>query len=355
MKARIYSIALLAALVFSAAYAGPQTAGLTKKNQGGADSDSAMQPMGKPAISHDGTMTGDGTPAAPLGVAVPLELSGASGSPILAVTNTSPFGAGLTVNGGPSVTGVSGTGLNAFGGSSTGGFGGWGLAAVGGDSASSKGGLGVYGKGGIGSGAGHVGGTGIYGIAGDGNDGAVDGFAGAFVGEVIVYGNFTVGGGGTKNFKIDHPLDPENKYLYHAAIESSEVLNIYSGNVTTDENGDAVVALPDWFEAVNRDFRYQLTVVGTFAQAIVGDKIKGNRFRIKTNAPGVEVSWQVTGVRSDAAIRKHPFKLEQEKTQSERGYYLSPEAYDQPEGRRLHAHNLDMMQELKQKRQQRDR
>src|SRR5205085_12400073 len=95
---------------------------------------------------------------------------------------------------------------------------------------------------------------------------------------------------GTKNFKIDHPLDPENKYLYHAAIESSEVLNIYSGNVTTDENGDATVFLPEWFEALNRDFRYQLTVIGSFNQAMVASKIKDNTFTIKTNGAKVEVS-----------------------------------------------------------------
>jgi hypothetical protein len=342
---------MLAALVFSAAYAGPQTAGLTKKNQAAAESNSAIQPAGKPGFYHDSTIIGDGSSSTPLGVAVPLQLSGASISSILTVTSTGAFGGGLTATGANSATGGSGSGLRGFGGSSTGGTGGWGVEAYGGDSNTLSGGLGVYGRGGIGRGAGHKGGNGIYGIAGEGENGAVDGFAGAFVGEVIVYGNFTVGAGGTKNFKIDHPLDPENKYLYHAAIESSEVLNIYSGNVTTDENGDAVVGLPDWFEAVNRDFRYQLTVVGTFAQAIVGDKIKDNRFRIKTNAPGVEVSWQVTGIRSDAAIRKHPFKLEQEKTEAERGYYLAPEAYDQPEERGIEwAHNPQTRQQLKRQR-----
>src|SRR5262249_39704227 len=137
----------------------------------------------------------------------------------------------------------------------------------------------------------------------------------------------------------------------HAAIESSEVLNIYSGNVTTDENGDAVVALPDWFEAVNRDLRYQLTVLGTFAQAIVADEVKSNRFKIKTNAPGVKVSWQVTGIRSDAATRKHLFKVEEDKPESERGTYLTPEAYDQPEERGVEwVRNPQAMQRIKQQR-----
>ena len=126
------------------------------------------------------------------------------------------------------------------------------------------------------------------------------------------------------------------------------MLNIYSGNATTDENGDAVVTLPDWFEAVNRDFRYQLTVLGTFAQAIVGDEVKNHVFKIKTNAPNVKVSWQVSGIRSDAAIRKHPFNVEADKAQCERGYYLSPEAYNQPEERGIQwARNPQLMQQRK--------
>ncbi|MFN3413260.1 MAG: hypothetical protein ACK42L_04280, partial [Thermoanaerobaculum sp.] len=103
-------------------------------------------------------------------------------------------------------------------------------------------------------------------------------------------------------------LDPEHKYLRHAAIESHEVLNQYSGNVVTDEEGRAVVELPEWFEALNRDFRYQLTVIGRFAQAIVEEKIKNNRFVIRTNMANVEVSWQVTGIRKDPFAETHRFQ-----------------------------------------------
>jgi hypothetical protein len=156
---------------------------------------------------------------------------------------------------------------------------------------------------------------------------------------------------GTKNFKIDHPLDPENRYLLHAAIESSEVLNVYSGNVVTDASGDAVVVLPEWFEAVNSDFRYQVTVIGSFAQAIVAREIKDNRFVIKSSAPQVKVSWQVTGVRSDPTMVKHPFSAEQEKPEVERGYYLVPEAYGQPEERgTTWARYPEMMKQLKEQR-----
>lgn len=90
-----------------------------------------------------------------------------------------------------------------------------------------------------------------------------------------------------------------------------------------------MVTLPDWFEALNRDFRYQLTVIGTFVQAIVAEKIKGNRFTIKTSAPNVEVLWQVTGIRQDAYAKMHRILVEEAKR--ERGTYLHPEAFNQPE------------------------
>jgi hypothetical protein len=75
-----------------------------------------------------------------------------------------------------------------------------------------------------------------------------------------------------------------------------------------------VKLMPDWFEAVNTDFRYQLTVVGQFAQAIVGQEINNNHFRIRTSVPAVKVSWQVTAVRHDAYAKAHPLTVEQEKT-----------------------------------------
>ena len=111
---------------------------------------------------------------------------------------------------------------------------------------------------------------------------------------------------GTKNFKIDHPLDPYNKYLVHHAIESPSAMNVYNGNVVTDDNGSVTVELPTYFEALNVDFRYQLTVIGTFAQAIVKQEIKGNQFVIQTNEPNVKVSWQVTGVRNDPYMQDNP-------------------------------------------------
>ena len=214
-----------------------------------------------------------------------------------------------------------------------------------------SGGSGLFALGGLAGGLGNTGGFGILALAGAGLNGARNGPAGSFLGDVEVAGSFNVSIG-TKNFKIDHPLDPENKYLYHAAIESSEVLNIYSGNVTADANGEAIVSLPDWFEAINKDFRYQLTVIGSFAQAIVGSKIRNNRFTIRTSAPNVEVSWQVVGVRSDRSMLKRPFKVEEEKADAERGLYLDPAAFNQPEEKQVQlARRPELIKQLKEQRQ----
>lgn len=133
-------------------------------------------------------------------------------------------------------------------------------------------------------------------------------------------------GGGT--FKIDHPLDPLNKFLYHSFVESPDMMNVYNGNVTTNKHGVATIVLPDYFEALNRDFRYQLTVIGQFSQAIVARKIRNNHFVIKTNRPRVEVSWQVTGIRQDPFANLHRIQVEEQKPEEARGHYLHPDAYE---------------------------
>ena len=271
----------------------------------------------------------------------------------LTITNTGNFGIGLYAQSGPGGVGLSGSagtanGGNGVGGSTLGltGAGVFGYAdfgvtnAVQGQSRATAGravlghnlgttgqsvgvegrtdsitGIGVMGR------ATHATGTpfAVYGIANSSSA-----YAGYFEGRVHVTSTLSKGGG---SFKIDHPLDPENKYLYHSFVESPDMMNVYNGNVTTDAAGEAVVALPDWFEALNRDFRYQLTVIGQFAQAMVARKVEGNRFAIRTDKPGVEVSWQVTGIRKDPFAEKNRIPVEEDKPEAERGTYLHPEAW----------------------------
>lgn len=152
-----------------------------------------------------------------------------------------------------------------------------------------------------------------------------------------IYALGNMGASGTKPFRIDHPLDPENKYLLHYASESPQPQNFYNGNVVTDQNGDAWVQLPDYFEEINRDFRYQLTVVDEedFAMARVARKIRGNRFLIKTSRPRVEVCWEVKALRNDLWVRKYGAPTVAEKDSYERGTYQHPELYEQPKEKGL--------------------
>jgi hypothetical protein len=126
---------------------------------------------------------------------------------------------------------------------------------------------------------------------------------GFFGGDLFVVGSCCGAGAGLS--RIDHPLDPANKYLSHSYVESPDMMNIYNGNVTLDTKGEATVALPEWFGALNKDYRYQLTAVGAPGPNLyVSKKVENNRFSIAGGSPGMEVSWQVTG------IRKAPYAYE---------------------------------------------
>lgn len=141
---------------------------------------------------------------------------------------------------------------------------------------------------------------------------------------------------GNKAFRIDHPDDPENKYLLHYCSEGPEPLNVYRGNVTTDGTGSAIIRLPSYFEEINRDFSYQLTVIDDgedFVLAKVSQPVKENSFSIRTSKPNVRVSWQVSGVRNDRYVRYYGAPVEVNKTEKDRGTYQHPELYGLPEER----------------------
>jgi hypothetical protein len=174
-----------------------------------------------------------------------------------------------------------------------------------------------------------------YGIYATASTGATN-YAGYFAGNVTVTGTLSKGGG---TFQIDHPLDPENKYLYHSFVESPDMLNIYNGNIVTNADGEAVVELPSYFSVENIDYKYQLTVIGQFAQAIVMEEISDNKFSIKTDKPNVKVSWQVTGVRNDRWANANRVVPEKEKEASARGKYIHPELYGQPAEKGIHFPN----------------
>jgi hypothetical protein len=186
--------------------------------------------------------------------------------------------------------------------------------------------------------------------------------AGHFQGNVKIEGTLKVTGNICKDgggFQIDHPLDPANKYLSHSFVESPDMKNVYDGVVVLDDKGEAVIELPDWFGAVNKDFRYQLTAIGapgpnlyiseeipdasttttnysrTRSSNSNKNKNKNNdsssRFKVAGGNSGMKVSWQVTGIRKDPWANAHRIPIEEDKPAKERGYYRYPELYGQPE------------------------
>jgi len=230
-------------------------------------------------------------------------------------------------------TGVRGYSTHGFGveGDSTNGFG------VSGKSTNSTGvfgvstsSTGVHGTSGTGPGV-HgesASGTGVVGYSthGIGVSGYnPTGHAGYFSGNVQVTGTINKS---ALTFKIDHPLDPANKYLSHSGVESPDMKNLYDGVAVLDAQGEIIVELPLWFEALNQEFRYQLTPIGAAGPNLyIAEEISDRRFKIAGGTAGMKVCWQITGSRKDAYAQANPIVVEQEKSATERGRYLHPEVY----------------------------
>ncbi len=197
-----------------------------------------------------------------------------------------------------------------------------------------------------------------YGVVGGSSNSAglygesTNDYAAVLNGKVKITGNLEKAGG---SFKIDHPLDPANKYLCHSFVESPDMKNVYDGVVVLDRKGKAEIELPDWFGILNKNFRYQLTAIGApgpnlyIAEEISdmttntntkyssskrssSNKNKNNsRFKIAGGASAMKVSWQVTGIRRDPWANANRIQVEEDKPEKELGYYLHPDVYSQPE------------------------
>jgi len=262
------------------------------------------------------------------------------------VQGTSGSGIGVkgvsTSGNGVYASSTSGNGLFAYSAQSDGVFGTTSTASATGilGDNSAAGGTGVKGTNNNGNGVGVHGkssSTG-YGVVAEGSNsiaylGGTD-YAGKFNGTVWVAGTLIKSAG---SFKIDHPLDPDRKYLYHAFVESPDMKNIYDGVIVMDDIGEAVVELPGWFEALNRDFRYQLTPVGGAAPTLhIAEEVANNKFKIAGGRPGLKVSWQVTGIRQDAYANAHRIPVEEDKAGKEAGTYQHPELFGQPAAKSAH-------------------
>jgi hypothetical protein len=147
-----------------------------------------------------------------------------------------------------------------------------------------------------------------------------------------MFANGNSGASGVKSFMIDHPLDPENKYLRHYSIESPEVLNLYRGTAVMDAQGEAIVQLPNYFHAVNVDFSYHLTPMGAATVVYIAAGIDANgAFHIAGGNVGQKICWTVYADRNDAFVQQNPesISVEPMKRVADVGLYLQPELYGQ--------------------------
>lgn len=147
-----------------------------------------------------------------------------------------------------------------------------------------------------------------------------------------VWSQGRIGTSAVKPFRIDHPLDPANKYLYHYSAEGPVPQNVYNGVVRLDEAGEAVVTLPDYFAAINKDPRYALTPIGAAMPMLhiaeeIDPESRSSRFRIAGGAAGAKVSWEIKAARNDLWVRRYGAPVEEVKGESEQGRYLEPSLY----------------------------
>lgn len=155
------------------------------------------------------------------------------------------------------------------------------------------------------------------------------GFAGYFEGSVYVTGAIFKAGGG---FKIDHPLDPSNKYLSHSFVESSEMKNVYDGVVALTTTVSVLWKLQVGWKRSTATSATSLPRFGGPAPNLhVSQEISNSRFKIAGGTAGMKVSWQVTGIRRDAGAKRNPLAVEEDKPSNERGYHLHPDLYGQPQ------------------------
>jgi hypothetical protein len=146
-------------------------------------------------------------------------------------------------------------------------------------------------------------------------------------------------------------------YLHHSFVESSERKNVYDGIAELDHNGECTVQLPDWFEAINEECRYQLTPIGAPSPDLhVAQEVTDNQFGIAGGKPGAKISWQVTGTRRDPWARANPMVVAEVKDEHDTGFYVHPELYGQPrESRTSWRGNSEALRQLEESRAQSSR
>lgn len=111
---------------------------------------------------------------------------------------------------------------------------------------------------------------------------------------------------GSKQFMIDHPLQPDHKYLMHSCLEGPEIAVFYRGEAQL-EQGEATVILPDYFEALTRKEKRTVMLTPklegeTPVSMLAASVVKEGKFvvrRIDDKNPSQKFYWEVKAVRAD--------------------------------------------------------
>lgn len=137
------------------------------------------------------------------------------------------------------------------------------------------------------------------------------------IGDVDVSGSLAVVGAvskGSGTFKIDHPLDPANKDLYHGFVESPRYDLIYRGSAKL-VGGRAYVSIddasgmtPGTFEALTQNAQghaWNESGYGDNWDLVRVVEIRDGMVHIASNNPGsdIQVGWMVVAERADAFIK----------------------------------------------------
>jgi hypothetical protein len=122
----------------------------------------------------------------------------------------------------------------------------------------------------------------------------------------------------TKNFRINHPLDPERRFLIHACLEGPENAVYYRG-LGRLEGGLARVELPDYFEALARPEGRTVILTSCCEEnesisVLAASGIVNGAFNVRAaddRNPRQRFYWEVKAVRADV----EPLETDEQKAE----------------------------------------
>jgi hypothetical protein len=221
---------------------------------------------------------------------------------------------------GKSYVSYTGTGVKGQAAGFSGGYGVWGESTnnygygIYGTSPTGGGGAGVYGSGW----------AGLYGIGGT--------YGLYCVGAAYVSGYLTKAGGG---FTIDHPVDPENKFLVHGFVEAPVMTNVYRGKVTLDANGTAEITLPGYYDATNENGDVTCSPVGQAMPGLFPSEVVNGKFTLVGGVAGGKVNWTLLADRADKWAKENQPGTEVSKKEHEKGKFMHPHLFGHDDTRSL--------------------